>query len=135
MKSILLIASLILSASLAGVAEAASVDRRYIAADIHIGSVPQPARTITRPNGRQYQFFSSSVQITYTLGLPERKIYGFRGFNGLEFRGLPSWLREVKTSAGRDLVGSPQPGTFTIQMYRDGKHIPTLDMPMTFIPR
>ncbi|MCJ8237405.1 hypothetical protein [Peteryoungia algae] len=134
MKSIL-IASLILSASIAGVAEAASVDLRYMAPDIHIEIVPQPARTITRPNGRQYQFFGWADRVTYTTGLPDRKIHGFWGFHGLEFRGLPSWLREVKTSAGRDLVGSPQPGTFTIQMYRDGKHIPTLDNVMTFIPR
>lgn len=134
MRSIL-IAAVVLSALIAVVAEAASVDLRYLAPDIHIELVPQPARTITRPNGRQYQFFGRADRIKYTPGLPDRKIHGFSGFHGLEFRGLPSWLREVKTSAGRDLVGSPQPGTFTIQMYRDGKHIPTLDMPMTFIPR
>lgn len=134
MRSIL-IAALVLSASLTGIAKAASVDLRYMAPDIHHEPVPRPALTITKPSGKQYQFFGWADRIRYTPGLPERKISGYSGFHGLEFRGLPHWLREVKTSAGRDLVGSPQPGTFTIQVYRDGKHIPTLDRPMTFIPR
>lgn len=134
MRSIV-IATVVLVASIAGAVEAASVDRRYKAPDIHSELVRLPARTITKQDGKQYQFFGWADRTTYTKGLPARKTHGFWGFRGLEFRGLPPWLQEVETDVGRDLIGSPQPGTFTIQMYLDGKHIPSLDMPMTFIPR
>ncbi len=57
-----------------------------------------------------------------------------QGFSGIKLD-LPPFVREVTTADGRLLRGVPQPGIYIVQMRRDGKHMPTLDMHMRLIPR
>ena len=80
-------------------------------------------------------FCGHSLDLKYRAGGGDHALLKLHGFRGIELVGLPSFVREVPTTYGRLLRGAPKPGNYTVEMHRDGKRIPTLDMHMRFIPR
>jgi hypothetical protein len=79
-------------------------------------------------NGWSYDFsYLPSEGDTYVLGM--------HGFPDIQLVSLPPFLREVPTEYGRLIRGTPQPGTYVVEMYQDGILVPSLEMTMRFIPR
>lgn len=131
MKTIIITAAL-LAASIAGSASA----------DVLLHSTPLSAKFVPHEQGasqqhgqRGYWFYGHSTDIKYLPGDGDEVLLKLHGFQGIRLVGLPPFVREVSTADGRQLRGIPQPGTYTVQLWRDGKHISTLDMTMRFIPR
>jgi hypothetical protein len=132
MKSISITAIAALAAFMAGPA----------ASEVILHTSPLPARFMPREQGaheqggqRGYWFQGLTTDIKYLPSDGDEVLLKMHGFQGIQLVGLPSFVREVSTANGRLLRGVPQPGNYTIEMHRDGKRIPTLDMHMRFIPR
>lgn len=131
MRSIL-IAAAVLATLIAGSASA----------DIIHNTSPLPARFILHAEGaieqggqRGLWFYGHTTDLKYLPGKGDEVLFSMHGFHGIQLVGLPPFLREVSTADGRLLRGVPQPGNYTVQMWRNGKHIPTLDMHIRFIPQ
>lgn len=131
MKTIIITAAM-LAASITGSASA----------DVLLHTTPLPARFMPHQQGaheqggqRGYWFQGHTTDIKYLPGDGDEVFLRMHGFQGIQLVGLPPFVREVSTADGRLLRGIPQPGNFTVEMHRDGKRIPTLDMNMRFIPR
>lgn len=130
MKAI--ITAAVLAASIAGNASA----------DVLLHASPLPAKFMPHEQGahqqggqKGYWFYGLTTDIKYLAGDGDEVFLRMHGFQGIELVGLPPFVREVSTADGRLLRGVPQPGDYTVEMHRDGKRIPTLDMHMRFIPR
>ena len=80
-------------------------------------------------------FCPHSNDIIFRAGDGDHALLKLHGFKGISLVGLPPFIREVPTSYGRVLHGAPMPGNYTVEMHRDGKRIPTLDLHMRFILR
>lgn len=125
----IVIAGVVLAASIAGIVEAASVDRRVnVTADPATSCSPTlfcPAPSIP---SLIFRYDESAIE-------GDVVVWGCHGCRGEVMAGMPSWMRKVPTSYGYDLVGRPQPGVFRIKSFYDGTHKPSLDRIWTFIPR
>jgi len=111
-------------------------------ADVILNSSPLPAKFMPHKQGaheqggqRGFWFYGLTTDLKYLPGDGDEVLLKLHGFQGIQLVGLPPFVREVSTADGRLLRGIPQPGNFTVEMHRDGKRIPTLDMHMRFIPR
>jgi hypothetical protein len=131
MKTIIITAA-VLAASIAGSASA----------DVLLHTTPLPAMFMPHEQGaiqqgvqKGYWFQGHTTDIKYLPSGGDEVLLKMHGFQGIHLVGLPSFVREVPTADGRLLRGVPQPGKYTVEMWRDGKRIPTLDMHMRFIPR
>lgn len=131
MKTIIITAA-VLAASIAGSASA----------DVLLHTTPLPAKFMPHEQGaiqqggqKGYWFQGHTTDIKYLPADGDEVLLKMHGFQGIQLVGLPSFVREVPTAEGRLLRGVPQPGNYTVEMWRDGKRIPTLDMHMRFIPR
>jgi len=82
-----------------------------------------------------YWFYGQTTDIKYSAGDGDEVLLKMNGFEDIQLVGLPPFVREVATAYGRLLRGVPQPGSYVVEMWRDGRRIPTLDMHMRFIPR
>lgn len=112
------------------------------AADVVLHTSRLPAQFMRHERGaheqggqRGYWFHGHTTDIKYLPGDGDEVFLRMHGFKGIQLVGLPPFVREVATVDGRLLRGIPRSGTYIVEMHRDGKHIPTLDMHLRFIPR
>lgn len=92
-----------------------------------------PLPCVPMPDGGM--FCGSSDDVKYRPEDGDQVLVRFHGFYGLEYRGLPPFVREVQTTDGRLWRGTPRPSSYVVEAWRDDKHIPTLDVHIRFIPR
>ncbi|TCV76017.1 hypothetical protein [Neorhizobium sp. S3-V5DH] len=111
-------------------------------AEVILHTSPLPAKFMPHEQGaheqggqRGYWFRGHTTRHQELPGDGDEVFLRMHGFQGIQLVGLPPFVREVSTADGHLLRGIPQPGNYTVEMWRDGKRIPTLDMHMRFIPR
>lgn len=131
MKTIIITAA-VLAASIAG---SASADVLLHTTPLSAKFMPHEQGAIQQGGQKGYWFQGHTTDIKYLPADGDEVLLKMHGFQGIQLVGLPSFVREVPTADGRLLRGIPQPGNYTVEMWRDGKRIPTLDMHMRFIPR
>ncbi|TCQ07683.1 hypothetical protein C8J34_104144 [Rhizobium sp. PP-F2F-G36] len=101
------------------------------AAEVILNASPLPCIYI-EGNG---MFCGQTLDIKYRPGDGDHALLRIYGHENLQLVGLPSFVRDVLTTYGRLLRGKPEPGNYTVGVWRDGKRIPTQDMHLRFIPR
>lgn len=131
------IAAAVLAASIALTAGAANAAPINQAARLPGRCLPHPQGAYEIGGQKCFYFYGTRHDISYRASDGDQIVLSWASdqlVRGYQFSDVPPFLRIVQTGSGMVLRGAPQPGDYTIAVYKDGQRAPTLDVNMRFIP-